>query len=83
MTRIQKVVKRQYYLKTQYRNSTTGEPKTKYKRRYDRVVYLVQFPKGLDVTDLLGKELVFEKRGDVISIRPRLSSPQLNATHPV
>ena len=70
MTRIRRVVKRQYYLKTRYRNST-GKPKTKYKRRYDRVVYVVQFPKNLDVTNLLGRELVFERKGDTITIRPK------------
>lgn len=73
MTKVRKVVKRQYYMKTQYQNSNTGELKTKYKRRYNHVVYMIQFPKNLDVTDLLGKELLFEKKGTEITIRPRQS----------
>lgn len=71
MTEIRRVIKRQYYMRSQYRNSTTGETKTKYKRKYMRVVYVVQFPKGLDVTDLLGRELAFERTGDSIIIRPK------------
>ncbi len=71
MTRVRKVVKRQYYMKTEYKNSETGENKKKYKRMYNRVVYLVQFPKNLDVTNLLDKELSFEKKGDTIIIRPK------------
>ena len=71
MTKMRKVVKRQYYMKTEYKNSETGEPKIKYKRRYDRVVYLVQFPKNLDVVDFLGKDLTFERNGDTITIKPK------------
>lgn len=71
MTKVRKVVKRQYYMKTEYQNSETGEPRTKYKRRYDRVVYLVQFPKNIDVVNLLGKDLTFERSGDTIIIKPK------------
>lgn len=60
MTKIRKVVKRQNYIKTQYKDPATKELKVKYKRRYERLAYLVQFPKSLDITDLLGKELTFE-----------------------
>jgi len=81
MTRIRRVVKRQYYLKTQYRNST-GRSETKYKRRYDRVVYVVQFPKGFDITDLMGRELAFERKGDTIAIRPRRSFTLPQQTSP-
>lgn len=71
MTKIREVRKRQYYLKTQYRNSKTGEPRTKYKRKYDCIVYVVQFPKGFDVSDLAGIEVAFERKGNTITIRPK------------
>lgn len=70
MTKIRRVHKRQYYMKTQYKNST-GESKTKYKRKYDCVVYLVQFPKSFDVSDLAGTEVVFERKGNTITLRPK------------
>ena len=72
MTKIRKVVKRQYYMKTEYKNTETGEPKTKYKRKYEQIAYLVQFPKSLNVTNLLGKELTFEKKEDTIIIKPKI-----------
>jgi hypothetical protein len=73
LTKIRKIVKRQYYLKTEYKNAETGEPKTKYKRTYEQTVYLVQFPKHINVIDLLGKELTFEKKGETIIIKPKRS----------
>ena len=71
MTRIRKVVKKQYYMKIIYQNSKTSEPKTKYKRKYERIVYMLQFPKSFNVTDFLDKELAFEKKDGTIIIRTR------------
>ena len=59
-------------MKTEYNNSETGEHKTKYKSKYEQIVYLVQFPKNINVTSLLGKELTFEKKEDTIIIKPKL-----------
>ncbi|MDQ1280674.1 MAG: hypothetical protein QG670_1937 [Thermoproteota archaeon] len=71
MTKIRKVVKKQYYMRSRYSDSKTGEVKTKYKRQYEVTVYVVQFPQSLDVTDLLGKELVFERKNRNIIIIPK------------
>lgn len=71
MTKIRRDVKNSYYMKTKYQNSKTGEPKTKYKRIYGYVVYMVQFPKGFEVSDLADMEVAFERRGDTITIRPK------------
>lgn len=79
MTKIRRVVKNQYYMKTKYRNSTMCKQKTKYKRKYDYVFYMVQFPKGFDVTDLLERELAFKREGDKIIIK--LASRQASIIH--
>ena len=71
MTKIRKVVKKNYYMKTQYQNSKTGEAKTKYKRKYDCIVYMLQFPKDFDVSDLADMEVAFERREDTITMKPK------------
>ena len=63
MTSIRKVVKKQYYLKTM------GRGKPLYKKTYDRVVYVLQFPSRFDVSDLAGRPLRFSRRGDTITIK--------------
>ena len=62
MTRIRKVVKKQYYLKT------VGGDKRSYKRTYDRIVYVLQFPSRFNVSDLAGRPLKFSRKGNTITI---------------
>ena len=64
MTSIRRVVKKQYYLKT------IGGNKPSYKRTYDRVVHVLQFPSNFAVSDLVGRPLKFSRKGATIKIEP-------------
>jgi len=62
LTKIRKIVKKQYYLKTM-----SGD-KPSYKRTYERVVCMLQFPSHFDVSDLAGRPLKFSRKGNTITI---------------
>ena len=63
MTKIRRIVKKQYYLKTMEGG------KASYKKTYDRLVYVLQFPSSFNVSDLAGRPLRFSRRGDTITIK--------------
>jgi hypothetical protein len=65
MTAIRRVVRKQYYHKYQHLG------KSAYKGRYERVRYRLEFPFDLDVSDLVDKELEFERVGDEVRLRPK------------
>ncbi|MEM3737533.1 MAG: hypothetical protein QXJ75_05570 [Candidatus Bathyarchaeia archaeon] len=67
--KIRRRIVRQYYQRFQRVDPATGKVEVGYKRRYVRVVYEVRFPKGLDVSDLVGKEIEFTRRDGEIIIR--------------
>jgi hypothetical protein len=59
------VVRRQYYHKYEHKG------KTAYKSRYAVSGYRLEFPADSDVSDLVDKELEFERVGDEVRLRPK------------